>query len=338
MGKSPDMTSPSSSSRHTPKIVLPRLRKTGNEERDKKSKSNRNLLLAVVNACLEDDSHIAPLYDKLLERQRSMTVAPSAGDSHALGTVYAKCYEDFLTSWIVSVSDFTVDDVMAARKKWMPSAVFVLAKLGLQYPSTFRLLDVCRQQAFVTWLYTKRHKELGLPLKGLKQKVCFNIEVGAIDLKLASRYTPTYTGGRLTKLVYNGLPAAHVDIDPEVCLVSQKLCIQDGHCDLDAAFIREPRPPEHLHMFFDEGQGPKAARLFPSGKGQEWRLYLQAERDEYDRIHLVTVPTDIAADAKGKIEKQKHDVRKEQLQEARGKMLAKMKAEVGIRRASYGGR
>ena len=97
-----------SSSDTRPKIILPKLTKTGSESKDSQRASQRNLLLNLIEACIDDDSHIVPLYDLLLQRQRAKPVIAKATDFSVLSTVYAKCYEDFLSSWLVSVSDFNL--------------------------------------------------------------------------------------------------------------------------------------------------------------------------------------------------------------------------------------
>lgn len=147
------------------KISLPKITKTGNEARDKQASAERNLLTNLIEACLSDGTHIVPLYDMLLQRSREKPVVVGDADFQALAPVYAKCYEEFLTSWIVSVSDFTVDDLMSARSKWSASVIFTVARLGLQIPASFRLLDCCREKSFVLWMYNERHKEMGEPLK-----------------------------------------------------------------------------------------------------------------------------------------------------------------------------
>lgn len=148
------------------KIMLPRVAKSGNEARDKQASAERNLLVNLIEACLADGSHIVPLYDMYLQRARDKPVVAGLDDFQTLAPLYAKTYEEFLTSWIVSVSDFSVDDLMAARSKWSPLVVMTLARLGLQFPAGFRLLDNCRDKSFVTWLYTEWHKDIGEPLKG----------------------------------------------------------------------------------------------------------------------------------------------------------------------------
>eukprot|EP00974_Lingulodinium_polyedra_P057428 5527152-Lingulodinium_polyedra.AAC.1 len=84
--------------------------------------THRNLLMNLIEACLDDESRIVPLYDLFLQRQKAKPVVAKDSDFQNLGTVCAKVFEGFLTSWIVSNSDFTVDDLMAARAKWSNSA------------------------------------------------------------------------------------------------------------------------------------------------------------------------------------------------------------------------
>ena len=111
-------TSPSNSRTGKSAIILPKLTKIGNEAKDTPSASSRNLLIHLIEECLEDESHIIPLYDLLLQRQRSKPVFAGESQFSTLSTIYAKADEDFLSSWIVSASDFTLADLMAARSKW----------------------------------------------------------------------------------------------------------------------------------------------------------------------------------------------------------------------------
>lgn len=119
----------------------------------------------------------------------------------------------------MSVSDFSVDDLMSARSRWSSQVVFTLARLGLQFPASLRLLDVCRDKAFVTWLYTERHKEIGTPLAGLRGRVGFDNRAGVVDYSKVGRYAPTY---KLIKLKYSGFPVKEIDIDPNVMMISRR--------------------------------------------------------------------------------------------------------------------
>lgn len=314
------------------KIMLPKVNKTGNEARDKQAAAERNLLTNMIAACLDDGTHIVPLYDMLLQRSREAPVVAGDGDFQTLATVYAKCYEEFLTSWIVSVSDFTVDDLMTSRKSFSSQVVFTLARLGLQIPASFRSQDNCREKAFVLWLFNERHKEIGEPLKNAKSKMRFNTATGVKDYKSVGRYTPEYEEGKLVKLRYNGLPALEIVIDPNISLISQALLIQDVHSDIDAVFIRDPLPPEKLMNFYKQQTGPWAAKLFRSGKAKEWREWLDSRRDTYDALHAISLDNDTVVEAAEKIGKQKADRRRTQIAIARVAMQNKMKEEVGKRR------
>ena len=317
------------------KVILPKITKSGNPGLDASRASQRNLLVSLVEACLDDDSHIVPLYDALLQRQREKPVVATSSQFSSLSTVYAKSYEDFFITWIESVSDWTCDDLKVLRNKWSASAVFILAKLGLQYPAGFRFTEACRNKAFVSWLFNSRHDSLGKPLHNSNPKMEFKKETGTIDLSKGSRYKATYENGKLTKLAYLGEPAAEVVIDPERTLISEKQQVQDPHSDLDACFLRDPLPPEPLIHFFPEGVGPKQAKLFAQNKGKEWAAYIRTSHEAYEEKHVVKIDDHTSKEAKKLIHDQKAESRRAQLQKAKQTMAAKMKQEIGSTRLQH---
>lgn len=69
------------------KIMLPRVTKSGNEARDKQAGAERNLLVNMIEACLDDGSHIVPLYDMLLQRSREKPVTAGFDDFQTLARV-----------------------------------------------------------------------------------------------------------------------------------------------------------------------------------------------------------------------------------------------------------
>ena len=170
-------------------------------------------------------------------------------------------------------------------------------------------------------------------MKCSKARLEFDHLSGKINLSKAGRYSMKYDAGKLVELSYHGHPPAVVKIDPAEVMISMKRMVQDVHSDLDAAFVRDPLPPEHLKDFFPDGEGPKAARLFNFGKAKEWKEYIEEKRSEYDRIHLVNDECfSNSVEAKAKIDEQKLDLRKGQIQKARQAMQERMKEEVGKRR------
>ena len=148
---------------HLPKVVL-----TGNKDEDGRQGQQRNLLMSMIAGCVEDDRHVGPLYDVYLKRcSDNATVCIADVHLEKLTSVYAGCYEDLLTAWIISVSDFTAEDLLSMRPRWSKTAYMFLSQLGLQYNIACKLLEECREQKFVLWLFTKRHNVVGLPLAEL---------------------------------------------------------------------------------------------------------------------------------------------------------------------------
>lgn len=83
--------------------------------------------------------------------------------------------------------------------------------------------------------------------------------------------------------------------------------------------------------FFKASEGPGCAKLFKSGKQKEWRDWVEERRKVYDAMH-VTLDDGTTAEAKVNISKQKLDLRKQQIEQARVTMQTKMREEVGRRR------
>ena len=102
---------------------------------------------------------------------------------------------------------------------------------------------------------------------GLKAKVAFNVDDGIIDMRKGGRYSPTYTEGFLTRLVYNARVPATVDINPDEHRISRNLALQDLHSDVDASLIREPLPPQPLAVL-RPWRWPELGAALHVGQGQ----------------------------------------------------------------------
>ena len=295
--------------------------------------------MSLIKGCLVDDGHVLPLYDVYLKRCGQAHLLNLRSDTHftgAMGDPYTGTFHTFLGSWIVSVSDFTVEDLMIAKRLWNDKVIVLLAILGLQYRRGWRLTDECREKAFLTWLFNDRHTELGRPLAGLKARVAFDVDDGIIDMRKGGRYSPTYTEGFLTRLVYNARVAATADINPDEHRISRNLALQDLHSDVDASLIREPLPPQPLSQFFGPGVGPNSEQLFTSGKVSEWKNYLKVKRDQYDLEKDANKPSSSTAQ---KMESQLQEVQQEKrkncVAKARVKLQQKMEEDIGKRRFTF---
>eukprot|EP00974_Lingulodinium_polyedra_P094576 9166993-Lingulodinium_polyedra.AAC.1 len=142
-------------SKHVAVLRLPGPEKTGNMNLDEDRAAAHALLLELVQGCLDDRSHIMPLYNKYRER----VMASNGAGSHVpisymeqfnkvstLGALY-RDEPAFCVAFLVSVGDLTANDITTACDAVSSAALQLLEfcvamKDDLKLPQELKIKDV----------------------------------------------------------------------------------------------------------------------------------------------------------------------------------------------------
>lgn len=249
-------------------LRVPQSAKTGNFETNSKAESDRHLFMTSINECSQDMSHVLPLFTllqkRLIARATSGAFAGFGDAAFANLTVVSKLELDFMSFWIVNVSDLTAVDVARAREYDSDALVHIFS-FALQWPGGLRFRKECQIKAVVSDLAAKRHIELGKRLIDFKKKSGYDPKTGIIQWGKCECYGLVFTEELCTSIVHR--PTGHTATPPEGTAITKKFVMEANHSDLDACIRLPSMPPIKLAVFFDKRgkNGPRNYTIFKGG-------------------------------------------------------------------------
>ena len=104
---------------------IPRPQKTGNAQQDQELETQRELFMQLIDHCIWDGKHILPLYGALTHRLSSAGQPQGDGYFKKIGQVM-NLEEDWIMACIVKNSEFTVEDLTAAKQCDAEACFFVV--------------------------------------------------------------------------------------------------------------------------------------------------------------------------------------------------------------------
>lgn len=95
--------------------LLPKPAHSGNHILDSDRDARREMLLVVIKACVEDDSHVMELHSNLMKRKRAEKVDTSEDLLPDVGVIGRVPEEDRIAA-LLKITDLTASDIVAAKK------------------------------------------------------------------------------------------------------------------------------------------------------------------------------------------------------------------------------
>jgi hypothetical protein len=289
---------------------------------DDKKEADRMMLQDLLDACLDDSSHIAPLYLKLQNRVRSNTTVTTPEHFDSIST-FGRLPEDLLISGLVSRSDMSSSDIIAA-KRVDDESVKQLIAFELAFHPNMKMPDFCKIKQVADRCLTKRSADLGGRLANFKAQLGLRSD-GSIDWSKGV-YTPASTDGlRVTSIAHlNGesvvLPA-HV-------VISVDYQLHENWSDVNAYFFKEPMPPIKVVKLFAKDKGPNQVTHF----GCKVKLFLdfcKPFHDEYSK-QMASLSSTTAGDevtVQAQLKDMQHTKRIEVSKVSRVKAIATLEAK-----------
>lgn len=309
---------------------LPQPPPTGNAERDSDLVAKHTLLLKMIDGCIADYSFVLPLFTAYQEHERNIAedqkTSASYEERFTQATVFGRLDEGFAIKFLTTVSDMSAADISAAVRHNTDS-IAELLEYTSQVPPQLRLLDelkvieVCRR-----FLY-KRSLDMQKPLKDFKAKGGV-LASGGLNWKYGA-YTLRFDQTKLVEITFRNGDKAAVPADSGI---TNDYKLIRNYSDYRAALEKKPFPEIKLALFFERGMGPYH---FPKPFSVRCKEYpaLVAEmyaswEDDRAKAGTGNHKEEVAvAEAKETISRDRNAKRKEQLDAARAKAQAVMKAK-----------
>lgn len=230
---------------------LPSVKKTGNTVLDEDTESKIQMLRELVSGCLENLNHVAPLFNKLRERQR---IGETDDDAPFKNVKMLRDLEkDFLLNFVVTRSDLAVHEVLKALER-DPMVVQQLLAFETQIPLTLRWREELWSREVTFRFLADRGDAMGNRLQ--KFKASGGFKNGAVQWTLGC-YKPNFQGEENRMVSITHVPTqCTVTVANTVVIVKGSVSMIDNWSDMDAAFLVPPYPPLKCHSLFKSGEGP----------------------------------------------------------------------------------
>jgi hypothetical protein len=274
---------------------LPIATRTGNPNIDSENDARRSCFQQLIDICLEDDSHVLPLFHELQKRlqQQSKTIKDE-GDKFASMTTFKNTEEEFALKMVLKHSDMKLNDLILAKQHDGQAVLQLLTYLvqvgwNLQYPQECQLVEV------TIMLFDERIAEVGNRLADWKKKGGVLV-TGAINWKLGC-FLMDFTDDFLTRITHRPTgDTVAVDVSDGI---TRKYTLHNNWDDYGAYLHKPPLPPIPVSNYFKASlKGPfKLKRL--TGKSKDFQQMVTSVYSKYlrKRDALTKGTRDLAAEA-----------------------------------------
>ena len=295
---SPSKGSPSKAAKHPAVLRLPLPEKSGNINEDEDRSAQHALLLELVQGCLDDRSHIMPLYNKFRERLQQNTVG-AAGVKMAhneqfnkistLGALYTT-ETAFCVSFLVSIGDLSASDITKACTAVAGAGLQLLEfavsmRDDLKLPQQMKIKDVCLRA------FNYRNKALANRLSNFKSGGGLNSD-GSLNWE--NGVYKIYCEQDILATIEHVTSGTSIDIKEHQ--LSTSYILESNWSDMRARFKRAPLPPVYVHTLFPPKTGPHKICQF-SNKSKSLADFAEDRMKEWEAGKMGVVADDPASHA-----------------------------------------
>ena len=262
---------------------IPAPRATGNELTDSRNESEYLCLVSVVDDCVIARNNVHLCFTAIQKRKMSLLNGLSY-DASTVTLKSATCVkstdEDSLITWVVRVSDLSVDELVVARGKHADSVV-ELVVLAVQLSLSMKLPVQCKCVDVIEPLLNHRNEERGERLVDFKANGGIMAD-GRFNLKKMGSYELKFDKEDvLIELIHT--QTADKGVLP-ACRITKTWPHVDNHDDWVAALTLEAMPPYYLHTAFAKAKnGPYTVKWY-TGKPKELQTLVDGFHGSWKRL------------------------------------------------------
>lgn len=234
---------------HTPLAMkVPQPPRTGNPILDGDADARRECFMTIIDVLQEDSSEVLPTFNELAKRLRMKAKQLQCdGDKFSAVTVFGKTDEDFATSFILSKSDMTLNDLVKA-KQHDDAAVMQLLQYMLQYAPNLRYPEEAVVKEVTSRVFCSREALMGQRLRKFKASGGF-VASGTINWKKGA-YELVFTAEVLTEIRHRSGDVVTAD---NTIRIDKAYTLHMNWDDFGAHLAKPATPNVNLAAFFKKG-------------------------------------------------------------------------------------
>lgn len=298
---------------------LPKPKPTGDPMRDQEALATHSVFLEMVSGCLDDRSHIMPLFSRYQERARqamkNTSIVVSQHDKFPRISTLAQLYKDHADFFVVAVerhSDMTVSEVSTAIKTFVDSGLQMLV-FASQLPEDVKLPSDMVIKQIANAVLDLRLDQVGDRLARFKARGGL-MPNGQLDWSKGS-YALEAAEGKIIRVTH----CSGDWVDCSAFNLSTDYVLACNWSDFRASLERKPLPSVVLHKLFAKDQGPnKLPRI--TNKSAVLKELCGRAQVEFEAARVGTSKERQTAQlAREQVAKVMHDKRSAQMSVARDK-------------------
>ena len=319
----------------SPKFKLPPLRKSGEYEEDSRREATRSCLMSIIETCLDDESHVLPLYNELQKRINAAKANPTTKLGKDLAftppvQTLRQLPASFVCGWLVECTGLS-PEVLAKVYEFDAEAPGRMLEFLCQLPASLKIPPEGNIKAVMTALLNHRVAACGNRGTKMKEAVAATGQIqwskfGSYELKLDQH-------GVATGITYVGGAQQHF---PAGISVDKSWNLCKNWSDDHAYVEKPPFPPVVLSQFFakDADRSPGTIIRYKTNC-EAWRAFIQRLQDEWvgkqSEVQGGKAASSQAVTAElGKIDASKKREASEKAKAAAAEALARKRAKTSI--------
>ena len=231
---------------------VPKPRKTGNDLVDSEAEKQRQDFMEIITTLTRHPKLVSGTHGHM--RKLLLALKQQEGSPKFLVDCAKAIPPEWWAAWVVSVSDFTKEDLVSIRHADNEGPL-QLGLFATQLSIGLKLDENSRNKDCFWRVCVRLHEQNGLRLPGLKALMDFDIRTGQLDWGRGS-YQLVFNEARMSQVTHRATAA--VATIPAHVVVSSAFGLKFGWSDYDAQVVCPPLPPFKLHtLFADESGKPK---------------------------------------------------------------------------------
>lgn len=257
---------------------VPKIHKTGNDEKDHQLERDRSCFQHVIDACMADPMNIACAYGAIQKRKSTQVLDVLTDDLNAkfqkLPSQVDRLPEQWVMKWVSQNSDLSMDDLVKCYKRdpFAPYAIFIRMT---EMPGAMRFPKQCLVKLVCDNLARWRYEALRKRGAEFKKKGAL-LNDGSIDWKNFGAYKLLFgeDGARVESMVHT---ASGETLSVQKCVnITKEFVLKNNYSD-HAAFVEcKPLPPIRIATLWQDlgyaerGVGPFAYEVLSGGANKSF--------------------------------------------------------------------
>lgn len=249
---------------------VPKVVRSGNEEKNAELERDRCCLMEVIDSCLEDAGNITVAYQAIQRRKHSLVTGIRTDDAKANFDKISQV-DRLDTNWMMQfISQNTDLDMRDLLKVYSYEATGILEIFTFmtELPWALRLPKQCMVKWVMYEMTKDRWSAVGQRGQALKRNGVVKAD-GSLNWKDWGSYTITFQDDVAKQVIHK--PSGLQKALPDGVVITRAFTLQNNFSDHQAVLVCDPIPPIRLDKFFEltaEGlaaTGPFSYKVYGGG-------------------------------------------------------------------------